>query len=162
MEKSTASRVLLTLFRILFTLFVLWTILFIFRNSLESGALLRPQPSGHRGGKPAPGPGGALPLSNALVRKLAHFENICCWASGTPCACGCTPAATSATSAGPCCWASWWPTWTRPCNVMWLLLQQSSGRVDRLRRLRLRVAAALCALVLIGGLLSLAGFGRKG
>ena len=164
MEKSTASRVLLTLFRILFTLFVLWTILFIFRNSLESGVLSSArsqavtaavnQHLGRVGLSPSPTP---------WCASWPTSENICCWASGTPCACGCTPAATSATSAGPCCWASWWPTWTRPCNAMWPAAPAVFGTCGSTSPAAAAgVAAALCALVLIGGLLSLAGFGRKG
>lgn len=74
MEKSTASRVLLTLFRILFTLFVLWTILFIFRNSLESGVLSSARSQAVTAAvNQHLGRVGLSPLSNALVRKLAHF-----------------------------------------------------------------------------------------
>ena len=71
MEKSTASRVLLTLFRILFTLFVLWTILFIFRNSLESGVLSSARSQAVTAAvNQHLGRVGLSPLSNALVRKL--------------------------------------------------------------------------------------------
>ena len=74
MAKSTASRVLLTLFRILFTLFVLWTILFIFRNSLESGVLSSARSQAVTAAvNQHLGRVGLSPLSNALVRKLAHF-----------------------------------------------------------------------------------------
>ena len=120
MEKSTASRVLLTLFRILFTLFVLWTILFIFRNSLESGVLSSARSQAVTAAvNQHLGRVGLSPLSNALVRKLAHFGEYLLLGFGYTLCLRCTPAATSATSAGPCCWASWWPTWTRPCNAMW-------------------------------------------
>lgn len=75
-EKRTfsASSVLLVLFRILFTGFAIWTMVFIFSNSMEI-ADLSAQRSGHvmaliNGylGKFQLGP-----LSEHAVRKLAHF-----------------------------------------------------------------------------------------
>lgn len=71
---STLSRVLLVLFRILFTVFAVLTTGFIFKNSLEIGAISSARSQaitamlnsylGHLG---------ISPLTNAVVRKLAHF-----------------------------------------------------------------------------------------
>ena len=77
METSqfTISKVLLTIFRILFTGFVLWTIVFIFRNSLENPAV-----SAARSQQVTVMLNHALarlhvgPLGEYTVRKLAHFS----------------------------------------------------------------------------------------
>lgn len=71
---GTLSRVLLILFRILFTVFAIMTTAFIFKNSLEIGAISSARSQaitamvnsylGHLG---------ISPLTNAVVRKLAHF-----------------------------------------------------------------------------------------
>lgn len=69
-----SSHIFLTIVRILFTLFVLLTILFIFHNSLEVASLS----SSHSQSVTALlnrglGRIGVSPLSEAMVRKLAHF-----------------------------------------------------------------------------------------
>ena len=164
MEKSTASRVLLTLFRILFTLFVLWTILFIFRNSLESGVLSSARSQAVTAAvNQHLGRVGLSPLSNALVRKLAHFGEYLLLGFGyTLCLRVYTRRYIRHIS---------WPLLLglRVAHVDETLQCYVAGRSSSLRDVWIDfagcgcgVAAALCALVLIGGLLSLAGFGRKG
>ncbi|MCD8127008.1 MAG: VanZ family protein [Clostridiales bacterium] len=87
MMKETVFRVIHIVFRVLFTLFVLWAILFIFQNSLESGTL-----SSSRSAEVTAmlnavlgklgisamlnavlGKLGISALSEAMVRKLAHY-----------------------------------------------------------------------------------------
>lgn len=74
-RRSKFSKVLLILFRILFTVFAALTTVFIFKNSLESGAL-----SSERSHDVAVllnsllGRAGIAPLSEYAVRKLAHFS----------------------------------------------------------------------------------------
>ncbi|MCC8099290.1 MAG: VanZ family protein [Clostridiales bacterium] len=74
MMKETVFRVIHMIFRVLFTLFVLWAILFIFQNSLESGTL-----SSSRSAEVTAmlnavlGKLGISALSEAVVRKLAHY-----------------------------------------------------------------------------------------
>lgn len=74
MQTKSTSHVLLILFRILFTILVLLTILFIFRNSFEIATV--------SSGRSHTFTSflnrrlvqlGLSPLSEALVRKLAHF-----------------------------------------------------------------------------------------
>lgn len=73
-KRSGLSSVLLILFRIVFTFFALYSVYFIFSNSLEIGAI-----SSERSAQFAKmlnkvlGTLGISPLSVALVRKLAHF-----------------------------------------------------------------------------------------
>lgn len=163
MEKSTASRVLLTLFRILFTLFVLWTILFIFRNSLESGVLSSARSQAVTAAvNQHLGRVGLSPLSNALVLQAGPLRRIS--AAGLrvhPVPAGVHPPLHPPHQLAPAAGPPGGQRGRDPAMLCGRPLQQSSGRVDRLRRLRLRGCGALCALVLIGGLLSLAGFGRK-
>lgn len=72
--QSTGKTVLLVLFRVLFTFFALYSVYFIFSNSLEIGAV-----SSARSGEVTALinrvlSGAGLPtLTEALVRKLAHF-----------------------------------------------------------------------------------------
>lgn len=78
MKRSRPSQILLTLFRVLFTLLALWTLWFIFRNSLESGAIS----SAHSQAVTNTlnrmlSQIGIHPLTNAVVRKLAHFGEYC-------------------------------------------------------------------------------------
>lgn len=164
MEKSTASRVLLTLFRILFTLFVLWTIVFIFRNSLESGVLSSARSQAVTAAvNQHLGRVGLSPLSNALVRKLAHFGEYLLLGFGyTLCLRVYTRRYIRHIS---------WPLLLGllVANVDETLQCYVAGRSSSLRDVWIDfagcgcgVVAALCALVLIGGLFSLAGFGRKG
>lgn len=74
-SQFTISRALLLVFRILFTLFVLWTIWFIFHNSLEEGAV-----SAARSEQMTELFNRFLerihhePVSEFTVRKLAHFS----------------------------------------------------------------------------------------
>lgn len=77
MEQSefTISKALLFVFRIIFTIFVLWTIWFIFHNSLEEGAI-----SAARSEQVTEAVNRVLtrahasPVSEYTVRKLAHFS----------------------------------------------------------------------------------------
>ena len=153
MEKSTASRVLLTLFRILFTLFVLWTILFIFRNSLESGVLSSARSQAVTAAvNQHLGRVGLSPLSNALVRKLAHFGEYLLLGFGyTLCLRVYTRRYIRHIS---------WPLLLGllVANVDETLQCYVAGRSSSLRDVWIDfagcgcgVAAALCALVLIGG-----------
>ncbi|MCD8342354.1 MAG: VanZ family protein [Clostridiales bacterium] len=72
--KRTAFRVIHMIFRVLFTFFVLWAILFIFQNSLESGALSSSRSAEFTAMLNAVlGRLGISALSEAMVRKLAHY-----------------------------------------------------------------------------------------
>jgi VanZ family protein len=78
MERTRTSHILLILFRILFTILVLWTLWFIFHNALEPGALSSARSQAftdmlNRGLAKV----GVHPLTNAAVRKLAHFGEYC-------------------------------------------------------------------------------------
>lgn len=78
MSRSRPTQILLIFFRILFTLLVLWTLWFIFHNSLESGA----RSSAHSQAvtdalNRVLAKVGIHPLTNAVVRKLAHFGEYC-------------------------------------------------------------------------------------
>ena len=163
MQRTTISHILLTVFRILFTIFVLWTIVFIFRNSLESGVLSSTRSQAvtaainHYLGKV-----GISPLSNALVRKLAHFgEYLLLGFWFTLCLRVYTPHFIRHIS---------WPLLLGllVANVDETLQSYVAGRSSSLRDVWIDftgcgcgVVAALLVLLLLGGLLSLAGFGRK-
>ncbi len=163
MQKTTLSRVLLILFRILFTIFVLWTIVFIFRNSLESGVLSSARSQAvtaavnHHLSRV-----GISPLSNALVRKLAHFgEYLLLGFWFTLCLRVYTPRFIRHIS---------WPLLLGllVANVDETLQFYVAGRSSSLRDVWIDftgcscgVVGALLVLLLLGGLLSLAGFGRK-
>jgi VanZ family protein len=74
-SQFTISKALLLVFRILFTGFVLWTIWFIFHNSLQEGAI-----SAARSEQVTEAVNRVLerahhePVSEYTVRKLAHFS----------------------------------------------------------------------------------------
>lgn len=163
MQKTTLSKVLLTLFRILFTLLVLWTMVFIFRNSLESGALSSARSQAVTAAlNRRLGLLGISPLSNALVRKLAHFGEYLLLGCGyTLCLRVYTRRYIRHIS---------WPLLLGllVANVDETLQVYVSGRSGSLRDVWIDfagcgcgVVVALCALLLLGGLLALAGFGRQ-
>ncbi len=163
MQSSTTSHILLTVFRILFTVLVLLTIVFIFRNSLESGVLSSARSQAvtatvnHHLGRI-----GVNPLSNALVRKLAHFGEYLLLGFG---------------------YALCLRVYTRHYirHISWPLLlglaianmdetiqAYVSGRSSSLRDVWIDFAgcctgviAALCVLLLLDSLFSLMGLGRK-
>ncbi len=100
----TVTQVLLVLFRILFTVFALYTVYFIFRNSLEAGAVSSLRSNEATGTiNHILTALGMKPLTTAVVRS---------WAFGLPSVSGSIPGTTSATSAGRCCWACSLPTLT--------------------------------------------------
>ena len=70
----TVKQVLLVLFRILVTAFALYTVYFIFRNSLEAGAVSSLRSNEATGTiNHMLTALGMKPLTTAVVRKLAHF-----------------------------------------------------------------------------------------
>ena len=78
MERTHTSQILLIFFRILFTLLVLWTLWFIFHNALEPGALSSAHSQAVTDAlNRALAKVGGHPLTNAAVRKLAHFGEYC-------------------------------------------------------------------------------------
>lgn len=78
MERTRTSQILLIFFRILFTLLVLWTLWFIFHNALEPGALSSAHSQAVTDAlNRALAKVGGHPLTNAAVRKLAHFGEYC-------------------------------------------------------------------------------------
>lgn len=163
MQRTSISHILLIVFRILFTLLVLWTIVFIFRNSLESGVLSSTRSQAvtaalnHYLGRV-----GIAPLSNALVRKLAHFAEYLLLGFGyTLCLRVYTRHYIRHIS---------WPLLLGllVANVDETLQTYVAGRSSSLRDVWIDftgcgcgVVTALLLLLLLGGLLSLAGFGRK-
>lgn len=73
-RSSGIGGILLTIFRILFTFFALGTTLFIFSNSLEIGAVSSARSQEVTAFLNGILSGAGLPtLTNAVVRKLAHF-----------------------------------------------------------------------------------------
>lgn len=163
MQRASISRILLTVFRILFTLFVLWTIVFILRNSLESGVLSSARSQAVTAAiNRHLGQAGIAPLSNALVRKLAHFgEYLLLGFWFTLCLRVYTRRYIRHIS---------WPLLLGllVANVDETLQFYVAGRSSSLRDVWIDftgccsgVIAALLVLLLLGGLLSLAGFGRK-
>lgn len=73
-KRSGIGTALLIVFRILFTFFALWSVVFIFQNSLEIGSVSSARSAEFtRVLNRFLGTVGVSPLSEALVRKLAHF-----------------------------------------------------------------------------------------
>lgn len=163
MQTNTTSRVLLTIFRILFTILVLWTIWFIFHNSLQSGTLssIRSEAVTAAVNRHL-GQIGVNPLSDALVRKLAHFCEYTLLGFGyTLCLRVYTRRYIRHIS---------WPLFLGllVANIDETIQVYVSGRSSSLRDVWIDfsgcctgVIIALCLLLLLGGLLSLVGFGQR-
>ena len=132
-HKHTSSW--LIAFRIIFTIALVWCILFIFHNSLETSSI-----SSARSHEVMQKINAILahlnigPLSEHVVRKLAHFQSSRWKASCLCFACGFIPAALCAMSAGPC-WAAWRPRcWMKPSSCMCRAALRPCGSRYRLRR----------------------------
>ena len=73
-KRGGIGTVLLILFRIVFTFFAIWSVCFIFKNSLEIGAVSSARSAAFTKALNKILTGiGMSPLSEALVRKLAHY-----------------------------------------------------------------------------------------
>lgn len=73
-QSSQFANTLLMIFRVLFTLFAIGTTLFIFSNSLQAGALSSARSQAVTAMlNEYLAKAGLAPLTNALVRKLAHY-----------------------------------------------------------------------------------------
>ena len=106
-------------FRIIFTIALVWCILFIFHNSLETSSI-----SSARSHEVMQKINAILahlnigPLSEHVVRKLAHFSEFTLEGFLLMLCLRVIPAVLCAMSAGPC-WAAWRPRcWMKPSSCM--------------------------------------------